>query len=269
MNSYLIEYNEKIIGSYSDYNSAELFILSCYQNNLMTKDAYIHCYKMNSCYKMNTNIVTINNTSSSDGNISLHVLTPESIPESHITTNIGINVSPKNIKKKYLHSSDSSVCGSQSLDEDYQTKTPIEIISITPEIKLQNEKRINDIEKEKHDLIHNMNLLKLQQKKISEAKQVFEVDLKLFNQFKTATTKDPNKLFVIPELFVNKYKIMNKLFLENKLDWSNYYYEIELNNKGSNMYDEHFITNSYENSFINNTKSEKSDKINEEIYLDI
>ena len=32
MNSYLIEYNEKIIGSYSDYNNAELFILSCYQN---------------------------------------------------------------------------------------------------------------------------------------------------------------------------------------------------------------------------------------------
>jgi hypothetical protein len=180
----------------------------------------------------------------------------------------------KSDKINDFNSNDNSINGSQSVNKEYQTDAIVETVvtikpTITPEMKLQNEKRINDIEKEKHDLIHNMNLLKLQQKKISEAKQVFEVDLKLFNQFKTATTKDPNKLFVIPELFVNKYKIMNKLFLENKLDWSNYYYEIELNNKGSNMYDEHFITNSYENSFINNTKSEKSDKINEEIYLDI
>ena len=139
--------------------------------------------------------------------------------------------------------------------------------TITPEMKLQNEKLIDDIEKEKHNLIHNMNLLKLQQNKISEAKQVFDVDFKLFNQFKAA--KETDNTFVIPELFVNKYKIMNKLFLEDKLDWSNYYYNIELNNKGSNMYDEHFITNSYENSFINNKNADKNNKIDEEIYLDI
>ena len=102
MNSYLIEYNDKIIGSYSDYNNAELFILSCYQNNLMTKDAYIHCYKMNSCYKVNSKIVIFNNTSS-DCDIYLHVLTPHTIPESP-STNVCINVSPnnKNNKKKYL-----------------------------------------------------------------------------------------------------------------------------------------------------------------------
>jgi hypothetical protein len=258
MNSYLIEYNGKIIGSYSDYNNAELFILSCYQNNLMTRDAYIHCYKMNSCYKMNTNIVTINNNTSSDCDISLHVLSPHTIPESPTTsTNKGINVSSNN----------NSVCGSQSSDEDCQTKTPIEMISITPEMKLQNEKLINDIEKEKHNLIHNMNLLKLQQKKISEAKQVFDVDSKLFNQFKAA--KETDNTFIIPELFVNKYKIMSKLFLEDKLDWSNYYYNVELNNKGSNIYDDHFITNSYENSFINNKNADKNNKIDEEIYLDI
>jgi hypothetical protein len=169
---------------------------------------------------MNTNIVTINNNTSSDCDISLHVLSPQTIPESHTTsTNIGINVSSNN----------NSVCGSQSSDEVCQTKTPIEMISITPEMKLHNEKLINDIEKEKHNLIHNMNLLKLQQKKISEAKQVFDVDSKLFNQFKAA--KETDNTFIIPELFVNKYKIMSKLFLEDKLDWSNYYYNIELNNK--------------------------------------
>ena len=133
-------------------------------------------------------------------------------------------------------------------------------------MKLENEKRINEIEKEKHDLIHNMNLLKVQQNKIIEIKQVFDVDLKLFNQFKL--TKETDNDFVIPELFLNKYKIMNKLLLEDKLDWSNYYNKMK-NNKDNDIYNEHFITNSYENSFINNKKSDKTNKIEEELYLDI
>jgi hypothetical protein len=247
MNSYLIEYNGKIIGLYSDYNNAELFILSCYQNNLMTKDAYIHCYKMNSCYKVNTNIVTINNNSSSDCDMSLHVLTQHSIPESPT-----VSLNTKSDKINDLNPS--------------ADKTLIES-TITPEIKLENEKRINEIEKEKHDLIHNMNLLKMQQNKITEIKQVFDVDLKLFNQFKLA--KETDNGFIIPELFVNKYKIMNNLFLKDKLDWSNYYNEMKINNKDNNIYNKHFITNSYENSFINNKKLDKTNKIEEELYLDI
>ena len=111
-----------------------------------------------------------------------------------------------------------------------------------------------------------MNLLKVQQNKIIEIKQVFDVDLKLFNQFKL--TKETDNDFVIPELFLNKYKIMNKLLLEDKLDWSNYYNKMK-NNKDNDIYNEHFITNSYENSFINNKKSDKTNKIEEELYLDI
>ena len=262
MNSYLIEYNGRVIGSYSDYTTAEIFILSCYQNNLMNKNAYIHCYKINSCYQISTNIITPTNTIHTNNDIPLHSLTPVST--------IMSGASPHSLPETV---SDDVPSISSNIDEnnneliseittDIQQKE-----TITPEMKLQNEKMISDIEKEKHNLIHNMNLLKLQQNRISETKQVFEVDLKLFNQFKTVEETDES--FIIPELFVNKYKIMNKLFLEDKLDWSNYYYEIELNNKESNMYDEHFITNSYENSFINNKKSEKSNKIDEELYLDI
>ena len=62
---------------------------------------------------------------------------------------------------------------------------------------------------------------------------------------------------------------MNNLFLKDKLDWSNYYNEMKINNKDNNIYDEHFITNSYENSFINNKKLDKTNKIEEELYLDI
>ena len=229
MNLYLIEYNNKIIGTYNNYNRAKTFILSCLQNNFIKDSVLIHSFINNSCYKIKTTVITL------DKNLS--------IKELDIPVDIPVKI-----------------------PVDIPVDIPVEIVSITPEMKLENEKRINEIEKEKHDLIHNMNLLKVQQNKIIEIKQVFDVDLKLFNQFKL--TKETDNDFVIPELFLNKYKIMNKLLLEDKLDWSNYYNKMK-NNKDNDIYNEHFITNSYENSFINNKKSDKTNKIEEELYLDI
>ena len=238
MSSYLIEYNNKIIGTYYNYNIAETFILSCLQNNFIKDSALIHSFRNNSCYKIKTTVITLDKN--------------QSIKELDIPVEIPVDI-PVNIPV--------------NIPVDIPVNIPVEIITITPEMKLENEKRINEIEKEKHNLIHNMNLLKIQQNKITEIKQVFEVDLKLFNQFKLA--KEVDEKFVIPELFVNKYKIMNNLFLKDKLDWSNYYNEMKINNKDNNIYDEHFITNSYENSFINNKKLDKTNKIEEELYLDI
>ena len=233
MSSYLIEYNNKIIGTYNNYNRAKTFILSCLQNNFIKDSVLIHSFINNSCYKIKTTVITL------DKNLS--------IKELNIPVDIPVDIPVK-------------------IPVDIPVDIPVEIVSITPEMKLENEKRINEIEKEKHDLIHNMNLLKVQQNKIIEIKQVFDVDLKLFNQFKL--TKETDNDFVIPELFLNKYKIMNKLLLEDKLDWSNYYNKMK-NNKDNDIYNEHFITNSYENSFINNKKSDKTNKIEEELYLDI
>jgi hypothetical protein len=230
---YLIEYNNKIIGTYNNYYTAKTFVLSCLQNNFMIDFALIHYFRNNSCYKTKTTVITLNKNRSIN-ELDIPVKIPVDIPVD-IPVEIPVNI-------------------------------PVEIITITPEMKLENEKRINEIEKEKHNLIHNMNLLKIQQNKITEIKQVFEVDLKLFNQFKLA--KEVDEKFVIPELFVNKYKIMNNLFLKDKLDCENYYNDMKINNK-DNMYDEHFIVNSYENSFINNKKLDKTNKIDEELYLDI
>ena len=234
---YLVEYNNKIIGTYNNYYNAKTFVLSCLQNNFMIDFALIHYFRNNSCYKTKTTVITLNKNRSIN-ELDIPVDIPVKIPVK-IPVDIPVKI-PVDI--------------------------PVEIITITPEMKLENEKRINEIEKEKHDLIHNMNLLKIQQNKITEIKQVFEVDLKLFNQFKLA--KEVDEKFVIPELFVNKYKIMNNLFLTDKLDCENYYNEMK-NNKDNDIYDEHFITNSYENSFINNKTSVKNNKIEEELYLDI
>jgi hypothetical protein len=234
---YLIEYNNKIIGTYNNYYTAKTFVLSCLQNNFMIDFALIHYFRNNSCYKTKTTVITLNKN--------------RSINELDIPVKIPVDI---------------SVDIPVDIPVEIPVNIPVEIITITPEMKLENEKRINEIEKEKHNLIHNMNLLKIQQNKITEIKQVFEVDLKLFNQFKLA--KEVDEKFVIPELFVNKYKIMNNLFLKDKLDCENYYNDMKINNK-DNMYDEHFIVNSYENSFINNKKLDKTNKIDEELYLDI
>jgi hypothetical protein len=60
MNIYLIEYKNNIIGTYNNYYLAELFILSCLQNNFIEDSALIHHYKKNSCFKYNTNTITLN-----------------------------------------------------------------------------------------------------------------------------------------------------------------------------------------------------------------
>jgi hypothetical protein len=62
MNSelYLIEYNNNIIGVYSNYNLAEIFILSCLQNNLILNDAKIITYKCNSGYIINNTVIKNN-----------------------------------------------------------------------------------------------------------------------------------------------------------------------------------------------------------------
>ena len=50
---FLIEHNNKVIGTYNDYEQAELFINSCLQNNFI-KNAKILTYKINSCLLLST-----------------------------------------------------------------------------------------------------------------------------------------------------------------------------------------------------------------------
>ena len=71
MNSYLIEYNNKIMGVYNDLDNATLFINSCLQNNLMLRSAKILVYKLNSCYLIDTIIIKNNQES-----IIKHVIKP-------------------------------------------------------------------------------------------------------------------------------------------------------------------------------------------------
>lgn len=63
MDSYLVEYKNKIIGTYNNYYLAETFILSCLQNKFIEDSALIHHYRKNSCFKHDTRIITLTSNS--------------------------------------------------------------------------------------------------------------------------------------------------------------------------------------------------------------
>lgn len=50
---YLIDINDKIIGTYNNLSDAETYILGCFQNNFYTS-AKIKIFKINSCYSIET-----------------------------------------------------------------------------------------------------------------------------------------------------------------------------------------------------------------------
>ena len=104
------------------------------------------------------------------------------------------------------------------------------IIKLTPE---EEEKR----NKEKSEVEYELNKLKKEKEKIEESKKTFDVDLKLYKQFKKL--KSDNTNFVVPELFTEKYNVFEKLDNDDNLNWENFY----VNYKQKNL------QSSYDNIF--------------------
>lgn len=107
---------------------------------------------------------------------------------------------------------------------------------------------------EAEDLQKKLNVLKLQKDKIEESKTKYEIDIKLYYDFKKKLETD--NTFSIPELFVDKYKIFHQLDLENNISWESFsllYKEPDFYGKFSNIFE---VTNSFENRFLQNTDSD-------------
>jgi hypothetical protein len=232
MSYFLVEYKSKdgktINGIYDTYEGAELFILSCLQNNLIENNAKILTFSRNSSYKTNETNVTINNK------INKNEPEKQTIVEKQ-ETNMKQNVLEKQEDKKN--------------QEDLK--------------KIANDPVIMEKSKQMIDLQHKINMLKVQKKKIDESKKSFDHDINLFNKFYEAKLK--NTTFIIPELFESKYNIIKKLKDDNNLTWENF---INENNKVSenNNYDGLFNLNSYEESFL--SAENKKDSIEEEMDIE-
>jgi hypothetical protein len=135
-------------------------------------------------------------------------------------------------------------------------------------IKLSQEQQMDYDHKKKESikLQHQINMLKVYKQKVEESKQVYENDLKLFNLFNNEL--NTNEKFVIPELFVEKYKLFKKLQNDNNLSWETFVKECKV----VNYYDDEFKLNSYEEKFLNyesdsDTEDSKDDNILEELYI--
>jgi hypothetical protein len=232
---YLVEYNNNIIGVYEDFDKANTFILSCLQNNFMKNFANILCFRANSCYYESVIKITLDQK--------------EPLKQSFKATNSFIKefepIIVENKKEPLKQSFEPDILKDKVITEETNTIT--------------NE-QIEKIAKQKIEIQHNINLLKLKKEQLKESKQVYENDIKLFKLFQENKNKDPN--FVIPELFEAKYKILEKLNNDNKLSWDNFYLEY----KTDNDYDGYFVSNDYENNF---TEPPKNTMNNFEEELDI
>jgi len=108
-------------------------------------------------------------------------------------------------------------------------------IFTTPEYIKNNEENIK--------LQHDINILKVQKKKIEQSKTVYDSDLKIYNMFKQ--NKEANPTFIIPEIFIKKYNIFEKLDNCNNLNWENFVDEY----KHENLYNEHFSVTHHEEMY--------------------
>ena len=214
---YLIEYKKKVIGVYNNYSQAELFILSCLQNNLMTESSKILTYKINSCYCLNEQILNM-------------IIKPVIEP----------------IIKPIIK--------------------PVIKPVISQETNDINTKKLLEASNQKIELQHKINMLKIHKEKIKESKNIYENDIKLYDYFIEEKQKKEN--FTIPELFIKKYNIIQKLKEANNLSWESF---TTLYVDTNNNYNDYFLSNSYDEMFINSDCStededeKKNEEINEEI----
>lgn len=239
MTHFLVEYNNKIIGNYTDYETAEAFILGCLQNNLMQSMAKILKYKLNSCYMLEETVVTLNSKQ-----FDLTWVSSSAEP-----TNLGGRAELFHVQEK-------------------QHSTPPELVQhhTTPILAPQpidfTKPEVIEIAKQKLDLQHNINLLKVHKYRIEESKKIYENDLKLFNIFSENKSKDVD--FMIPPLFVDKFSIFEKLKAENKLCWENF---TSLHKK-ENYYGDYFGVNDYEEFFYKPSNKNDMDSVSEDIDIE-
>lgn len=106
----------------------------------------------------------------------------------------------------------------------YLNSLNVEDITNTKKITNNYVKQINKEDEklrfEKYELNKQLNELKIYEKKMENKKKEYDTDLKLYKLFKKKLDEEKN--FIMPELFVNKYKIFLELEEKNELNFNNY-----------------------------------------------
>lgn len=225
-NIYLIEYNDRVIGCYTDRDQAELFIYSCQQNKLMTANVQIVTYRNNSCYSICRENITLK-------------------PENYKPFT-QLPCSTNDVSQ--LVSTDNSVSQSNNSIKHDQENNDKHLFFQNPVVV--------EIAKQKIELQHRINMLKIHKERMEESKKVFKNDMKLFELFENSKKDDPS--FNIPDLFKEKYSVMTKLRNEDQLNWESFVREYQ----PENNYNDYFSLNQYEEGFLD------LDNISEELDIE-
>jgi hypothetical protein len=106
-----------------------------------------------------------------------------------------------------------------------------------------------------------LNLLKMQKERIEESKTKYEIDLKLYNEFKEKLETDNE--FVIPELFIEKYKIFHQLDQEENISWESFSLLHKESDYLGNFANVFQINNAFETKFLQNIDSDTESSVEE------
>lgn len=126
------------------------------------------------------------------------------------------------------------VLNSMYIDLEQNTKITVDIEKKEP---IEKKVLLEEEKVELFELNRELNILKLQQKRLQEKKVEFEANCELYQRFKKE--KENDITFIIPELFSDKFNLMKNLEETDKLTFENYI----------NMNPNKFLENSYSMMF--------------------
>jgi hypothetical protein len=197
MNSYLIKNNNNILGIYINLDLALDYVYSLINSNLIQKSSniIIYEYKINSCIILHEYNIDLNYNISNKSTINFN----------KVTNNIEYETDSPIMSSSTVYKKTST-----DTEEDYNRKKK----------KRDFIKTQNILGQEKINVVHNINLLKEELKKKEEKKIQYDNDLELYYKFKNI--KNKNDLFVIPDMFEQKYDIFYILDNQNKISFENF-----------------------------------------------
>ena len=187
---YSLHHYSKLIGLFNSLEKCRDTANGLISNNFAnSKDLLIREYKHNSLFK------------TKDINLDLEFSDDEYEPDSDSETSDGD-----------LHNEDDDEEEDEDEDEEEEEEEEDEE---DEEEKLDEEelKKLAEISK-------RLNILKKEKERMENSKNTYDVDIKLYERFKNELKDNEN--FEIPEMFREKYKIMDKLFNENNLTWQTF-----------------------------------------------
>ena len=222
--------------------------------------AKILIYKSNSCYCLNYKIIYNNhnkkllnkeNNSTNTEHSSFFMSDSEKYKEFYSTETLNQKGDTNNLENNidsFPINKNLSSCFLEKNNFNENTQ----LLNSSDIVNQDIQQKIMDITCKKMELNQQLNIIKYNKKKIKELKEVYDIDIKLFEKFENFLENDSN--FIIPELFQEKFIIFKQLKKNNTLSYETFISQYNKNNDY-----EYFPLNYHESSYIENNSNEEFD----------